>query len=321
MTQFAGDTFVLDSPAGVPAVWGAGHDVFWAKGEPLIVVAGDGTGKTTVAGQLVRARIGVRDSFLDLPVEPGGGVLYLACDRPRQIQRSFRRMFDEAHRSILHSRIAFWKGPLPFDVVSDPDLLLEMVEKFEGVDTLVVDSLKDIAVRLSEDETGSAVNHALQKVIAADVEVLVLHHQRKGVAGDRKIKDISDVYGSRWLTAGMGSVIALIGEPGDALVELRHLKQPADAVGPFTLVHDHDKGETSLHERVDPVDFIRRSAATGRTVKEVAEVIEGTTDPDRNAIERTRRKLSKLVAQQTIIEWPASSPGGATTYVFNGGAA
>jgi hypothetical protein len=36
-----------------------------------------------------------------------------------------------------------------------------------------------------------------------------------------------------WLTSGAGSVILLNGQPGDPIVSLHHLKQPAAAVGPL----------------------------------------------------------------------------------------
>jgi hypothetical protein len=319
VTQFRGDKFILDSPAGVPAVWGADSDVLWAEGEPLMVVAGDGAGKTTLAGQLALARIGIGGELLGLPITEGRGVLYVAADRPRQIQRSFRRMVDEGDRKTLHDRLAFWKGPLPFDVACEPERLLEFVQNFAGVDTLIVDSLKDVAMRLTEDETGAAVNHAIQCVIAADIEVVVLHHQRKQT-GDRKAREIADVYGSRWLTAGMGSVVALWGNPGDAIVELRHLKQPADPVGPLALIHDHDAGTTAIHDPVDLLTFVRDAGTNGRTVRDVAEALEPTAEVDRNTVERARRRLTKLASGGLLVEFPASA-GQATTFVYNGGAA
>src|SRR5688500_9512898 len=42
--------------------------------------------------------------------------------------------------------------------------------------------------------------------------------------------------------AGAGSVILLWGEPGGALVDLTHLKQPAGDVGPLRVFHDHATG-------------------------------------------------------------------------------
>jgi hypothetical protein len=64
------------------------------------------------------------------------------------------------------------------------------------------------------------------------------------------------VYGSTWLTSGLGSVIVLDGKPGDPTVELRHLKQPAEPVGPLTLRHDHTAGVTVLFDnRPDLLDL------------------------------------------------------------------
>ena len=45
---------------------------------------------------------------------------------------------------------------------------------------VVIDSLKDVAVHLTDDETASLVNQAFQFVVAAQLELLVLHHNRKG---------------------------------------------------------------------------------------------------------------------------------------------
>jgi hypothetical protein len=77
-----GGTFILDAPKGVPAVWGDGDQVAWSEGEPLLLVGPAGVGKTTLAGQLVMARLGLLGRVLGMPVVAGERVLYLACDRP-----------------------------------------------------------------------------------------------------------------------------------------------------------------------------------------------------------------------------------------------
>ena len=118
----------------------------------------------------------------------------------------------------------------------------------------------------------------------------------------------------------MGSVVVLWGEPGYPMVALRHLKQPAQTVGPFTVIHDHEQGRTTLHEAIDVPAFVRDAGTSGRTVRDVAEAVEGSTDVDKNAIERARRKLLSLTSRELLIEFP-STTGQATTYVFNGGAA
>jgi hypothetical protein len=111
-----GGSFILDAPKQVPAVWGDGEQVAWSEGEPLLLVGPEGVGKTTLAGQLVMARLGLLTTVLGIPVTPGQGrLLYLACDRPAQVQRSLARLVDEADRELLDERLAFWKGPPPAD--------------------------------------------------------------------------------------------------------------------------------------------------------------------------------------------------------------
>ena len=139
------------------------------------------------------------------------------------------RRFSDQHREVLRDRLTVHRGPLPTDLAKVPDQLVTLARK-AGADVVVVDSLKDACAKLTDDESGSMVNRAIQYANAADLDVLVLHHQRKGQAG-AKPTTLADVYGSTWLTAGAGSVVLLWGEAGSETVELTHLKQPADQIG------------------------------------------------------------------------------------------
>jgi hypothetical protein len=87
---------------------------------------------------------------------------------------------------------------------------------------------------------------------------MLLHHERKAANGAKRVQSLDDVYGSIWLTSGLGSVIVLECEPGDPTAELRHLKQPAEPVGPLTLRHDHAAGVTALFD--DPPDLLNFSS-------------------------------------------------------------
>jgi hypothetical protein len=52
-------------------------------------------------------------------------------------------------------------------------------------------------------------------------------------------------------------VIVLECEPGDPIAELRHLKQPAEPVGPLALGHDHTADVTALFDdRPDLLSFL-----------------------------------------------------------------
>jgi len=289
-----GDAFVLDQPVDVPAVWGgASGTVAWAEGEPLMVVGPDGVGKTTLGQQIGLGRIGLRRRVLGMRVaDDGRPLLYLAMDRPRQAARSLARMVTEDDRETLRDRLVVWRGPLPFNPLREVDGLANFAAE-QNAGTVVIDSLKDVAAKLSDDEVGGRINSCIQEVIARDVQVLVLHHQRKQQQGAGPPKRLSDVYGSRWLTAGMGSVFCIWGDAGDLVVELTHLKQPLDEVGPLKLLHDHERGETTLVDQVDLLSLA--TCSDGLTAEAAAAALFGTATPDRNQIEKARRRLDKLV--------------------------
>lgn len=312
----AGGSFIFDQPDGVPAVWGEGDEVLWAEGESLLIVGPPGTGKTTVTGQLVRGRLGLEDHAIAWPVKPGARkILYLAMDRPAQIARALRRHFTPDERAVLDDRLVIWRGPPPADVARHPGILVELCRQ-AGADTLVIDSVKDAALKLSDDETGSAVNRAIQAVTVEGIEVAALHHQRKGQGGIEP-KSLEDVYGSTWLTAGAGSVLLLWGQAGDLEVELRHLKQPVNDIGPLKLVHDHGAGITTVSHGFDPLAYLRHHKI-GATAMDAARQMFEKQSPTENERKKAQRRLDKLVSDglATRTEGERGGADGSTAAVY-----
>jgi replicative DNA helicase len=294
-----GGDWILDGSDEVGAVWGEGTSVLWSSGEPCYLVGPPGVGKSTLAQQLVLARIGARPTdVLGFPVaDDGRPVLYLAADRAKQVKRSLRRMVREDDRPLLNERLRVWRGPLTFSVIEDTEQLTRVAERL-GVGTVVVDSAKDLAADLETGPTGSGFNHAMQHLVTNGVEVLVLHHQRKANGQNKRPKTLDDVYGSTWLTGGAGSVLLLWGQAGDPIVEMKHLKQPADLVGPLTLRHDHETGTTTLADPpVDPLELLLKSP-NGVTAKDLAAHYAQGAEPSTADVERARRKLDALVRDQ-----------------------
>lgn len=289
-----GATFILDENADLQARWGSGSEVLWARGESLIIAAPPGVGKTTLAGQLIAGLMGIQSTVLGYPVAEAGRVLYLAMDRPSQIRRALRRRFSEEHRAVLAERLVVRPGPMPGDLGKHPTMLIDLA-RLHGCDSIVIDSLKDAAVKLTDDETGGIVNRAIQYCNAQEIDVLVLHHQRKGTGGEKPTK-LEDVYGSTWITAGAGSVFLLWGEAGSELVEMTHLKQPADPVGPFRIEHDHHLGVSTVSHGFDALAFLRLAGPRGATVAEAAQAEHGGVQASGNAKwKKTERRLRTLV--------------------------
>jgi replicative DNA helicase len=297
-----GAAFAFEQPEKISSLWGQDDEVLWAPGEALMIVGPDGVGKTTLQQQLWLARAGLRDELLGLPVKPAEGIaVYLAMDRPAQAARSLRRMVDQDDAdavATMRDRLAVWKGPLPLNVLERPQTLADWLEaEFPGVSDVFIDSLKDLAPKLSDEEQTSKLNMARQELVARGLEVVEGHHQRKEQRGQGAPKELADVYGNRWLTAGTGSVLLLWGKPGDLVVDLLHLKQPLEEFGPHKLIHDHARGRSELYEPGDLLEALERSP-DGMLVADAARALyETDATPSPNLVEKARRKLNKLVAK------------------------
>lgn len=294
-----GGTFILDGPQEVPTLWGDGERVVWAEGESFMLVGPPGVGKTTLASQIVLARM-IGGDVMGMPVrQTSSRVLYLAMDRPRQISRAFYRNMCMVEREVLAERLIVWPGPPLKDIARHPSYLLELA-RAAGADTVVIDSLKDAALGLSEDETGSGYNRARQLCLANGVELLELHHMVKSGANGDAPTQLGHVYGSMHITSGAGSVVLLWGQGGDPIVKWTHLKQPAEEVGPFQLEHDHRVGSTSVWEAVDPVDLAAKAGADGLTAPGLAVLMFDRAKPTDSQIMKARRLLDKEVLGGTL---------------------
>lgn len=306
----AGGDFILDTPPDPLPLWGRGDEVLLADGEALIIAGPQGVGKTSLAQQLALGRAGFSEyaDLLGYAVEPGAGtVLYLAMDRPRQVARSFRRMVGEAWRDQLNRRLQVWQGPPPHDLARVPALLTRLCQQARA-DTVIVDSLKDAAVGLTDDEVGAGYNRARQAAVTAGVQVIELHHNRKQLSGARTERpSLDDLYGSTWLPSGAGSVLLLTGAPGDPIVGLHHLKQPAAEVGPLKVIHDHDTGRSSVWHATDLV--LLAAQPGGLSAVEAARVLFETDKPTPSQKEKARRRLTSLADSGSLMLIDAGDPG------------
>lgn len=312
-----GATFLLDIDPTPPALWGQDDNVLWARGESLIIAGPQGVGKTTIAGQLLRACIGLgtvegKDAeVLGFPVQMfTGGVGYLAMDRPEQARRALGRMFAADERAFIAEMLRFWSGPLPTDAAQDPETLVRIARQLD-VEVLFLDSLKDAAVGLSKDEVGAGYNRARQMALSEGVQLVELHHVVKNGADGGKPNNLNGLYGSVWITAGAGSVIMLWGEAGDAVVEFTHLKQPMNDVGPFRVKHDRETGLSSVYHDPDKdlVELARRCPSTGLQAKEAAQLLFDTEKPTASQTEKARRKLGELAKKGLLIHVAAEKAG------------
>ncbi|MFJ8953915.1 MULTISPECIES: DnaB-like helicase N-terminal domain-containing protein [unclassified Streptomyces] len=297
LSRFAVDgwCFVRETGADAEPLWGTREQTIWAPGESLMIVGAPGVGKTTLAHQVIFARLGLQETVLEMPVAPSRRVLYLAMDRPKQIAKAMARRVFDTDEKILRDRLVVWQGPLPATLDKEPDLLADLAAAHQA-DTIVIDSLKDAVSTMVDDSLAVAFHNARMRALRGGVEILELHHQRKATAdaprGQRPALD--QVYGSTWLTAGAGSVLFVTGRAGDPAVTLHHLKTPTGEIGPLDVTHDHKRGTTTVDPSRDPAVLLR-NAVNGMTVRELAATLTGGAEPERADVEKARRHLTRLV--------------------------
>ena len=197
LTEFIGQPKVrgqLDLVLGGARARGVVPDHVLLAGPP-------GLGKTTLAGQLVRARLGLQRNVLELPVAEGGRLLYLAMDRPQQIGRRLRQQLSagELEGLVGTGRLVLGIGPPPQDLAKHPELLPELC-RAANADTLVVDSVKDAAVGLTDDEVGAGYNRARQLAITAGVQAII---QPGGSIRDEMAIEVADRHHLAMVFTGM----------------------------------------------------------------------------------------------------------------------
>jgi AAA domain len=298
--------------------WGDTEVCLWMPGESLMLVGPPGVGKTTLAHLVLWARLGLLDDVLGWPVEPAKGkILYLAMDRPKQIARAMKRLMLPEHREVLDQRLTVHRGPLPVDLCESPEWATELAEKLEA-GTIVVDSLKDVLPDPSDEKRAGQYNLARQHALAQGIEWTELHHNRKAGAGNKEPNTLEDVYGSRWLTAGAGSVLSLFGEPGDTVVSLKQLKTPAGELFPRKVVLDKLAGTMDLYEDVDAAALLWHAGRAGYTVKGLAMRLHGTSSPNASQVESTRNKLKRMASAGELETFTHPVDGSTAFRVPNG---
>ena len=203
-----------------------------------------------------------------------------------------------------------FRSPLLFS--EKPTLLREMAVDAEA-DTVVIDSLKDVASGLVEDVPSAGYNRARQLLLAAGVELIEDHHQvKRGPKGEAPV-ELADVYGNQQITGGAGSVFLLWGQAGDYFIRVSHLKQPQELIGPLNITHDHTRGMSSVELLPDLVAMAAHAPA-GITAADAAVVLSGKPKPSKNEIERARRQLARLVDQGKLVAGMGRSGADAVTY-------
>lgn len=250
----AADDLLYAEENNLPAIWGPPEAPLWMPGESLMVAGPSGVGKSTLAQQLVSARIGLSDNVLGYPVQDDGGrVLYLAMDRSAQVYRMLRRHVpedDRRARMIFRERIVLRGGRAPVSMTDERhvDWLLEQAQLF-GATTVVLDSLKNVVLKPSDEGLAAGYDATRQALMNERINLIEIHHTRKRSAEGRTQRGVQDdVYGSMTFSAGAGSILLLTPDKDEGKVWLQQVKSLAGTYRPTLLELNGSTGQFAMAE-------------------------------------------------------------------------
>ena len=141
---------------------------------------------------------------------------------------------------------------------------------------------------LSDDEVAPATTAPANTCSPPARAALRAAPHRQARRRRRGTHRVADIYGSAWITMRTGSIVMLSGEPGDPIVGLRHVRAPADQVGPYQLLHDPDAGTLTISHSIDLIELVAAAGFVGLTAKAPPR----STTPTIRAAPRSRRRCA-----------------------------
>jgi hypothetical protein len=138
-----------------------------------------------------------------------------------------------------------------------------------------------------------------------------LHHQRKGGQGQAKVASLDEVYGSTWLTSGLGSVFTIDGETGSSVVTLKQLKSVVEMIDDTPVKIDMATGLMGLHDpdSMSLADALKQAGSRGLTAKDAAMKVLGADGV--SEARKMKRELTKLAENLVVakMERPSGASG------------
>jgi Bifunctional DNA primase/polymerase, N-terminal/AAA domain len=301
-----------------PAIWGPPDSPLWMPGESLMIAGESGLGKSTLAQSLVAGRIGLLSEVLGYPVEDDGGrVLYLAADRALQIRRMMRRVAPrDTDWASINDRLLIREGS-PLVRLTDEGNSTWLVEQAQamGVTTVVIDSLKNVILKPSDEGLANAYDQTRQALVNRGINLIEIHHTRKTTTqGQGGRGGMDDVHGSIALVAGAGSVLTLSRPRGadddNHDVLLRQVKSLAGTHKATLLTLDIEAGllnradeAKSLENQISALFFWNNEDGTPKQLlpREIYPQLypEGATTTQQSNV---RKKLSQLVRTGELVK-------------------
>jgi hypothetical protein len=197
----------------------------------MVIVGKEGIGKSTFALRTAMAlSLGV-DYFLDWKIITRQKTLFISLEMQHgELKQFFKDMnIPEGKQEELQNWFHIWPigHAYPLDT---PDQQIELLKYIDmhKIELIIIDSLSlSMYGSIKDDDAVKRLNSFLNEDIrkARNCGYAFIHHMRKQTAGEeRKVGDLDDSFGSRYITANAQTVVLLSQKPGSNRIKVSFLK-------------------------------------------------------------------------------------------------
>jgi hypothetical protein len=271
----------LCQAAGQPFTW-LWHG-YLAPGNVTLLTSPAKTGKTTLVAVLL-ARLKAGGTLAGLPLAAGRAALITEEGQLLWFRRGQKLAFDDHIRWFCRP---FQGRPQPDEWQDLIDYLAELRAR-DGLDLVVIDPLASFLPSRDENSAAGMLDALapLQRLTAAGVAVLLIHHPRR--------RDSAEGQAAR----GSGALLGFV----DVVVEMHWFDRPAATERRRRLVafsrHEETPPSLVIEWTADGTDYVAHGDAA-------AEHYRSGWDVLRAVLEDAPRKLTR---QEVLEEWPPDHP-------------
>lgn len=195
----------------------------------ILVISGrQKVGKTQLAINLLRS-LATGKSLFNWQIPSPRKVIFVSMEMGavelKVFQDNMDSVLNDEERELLAKNFLFVPigHSLLFDLKADKQKIIQLIET-EKPEIVCFDSLSKTTMSgLDEVNTKAVMDFADRLRTEYDVSIAFIHHNRKGQIGNKRPKDLDDVYGSFWITATATTVIGMWSDDGKEEIEINCL--------------------------------------------------------------------------------------------------
>lgn len=254
-----GNETLLSIETEVEWLW---EDIFYRTGM-LLLTGHAGVGKSQFSLDLATHLI-LKEDFLDRKVSFVGKVLFVSLEMGDLELKNIRKLqsstYTTEQRALLEENLKFIPQGFPTYYNRDEEKFkLENLLEQEQIDLVIFDSLSAMTEQelSKEADAKNLMDWSDRLRNKLGKSLIIIHHNRKAQVGNKRPKELSDIYGSQYFGARSTSVMTLWEEKRNGAIEASVLKvRLAPKPKPSYLVRKDDLTYTLLDKKLIITDEI-----------------------------------------------------------------